>query len=335
MEPTQLDLALREAIYFEALKESEAAAALSITDTVIAAILTLLLRKGFTSFADVPKRQVNGLITEARQTITLTLDNGNAALVERMQRALMATVNVNRRLIEKTSGKLVKVKDYAGTKAGTSRLWKKIAGDIVPGTGMSPTELLKDFNRASIAMLITGIKRAYADKWTAKELVDYYKGTPRLKHKDGALNKMGNHIKTLTRTMLAHAKAYVVHELSKLFYDRYQWFSTIDSATTNVCRSRHKKIYEYGRGPRPPAHMNCRSIIVGIMGDLSNMAPASYWDWIRNQPLSFLKDVLTPAQVQAIASGAARARDYPQHRAVRGLTPSAYEGKFNRITSTE
>lgn len=151
------------------------------------------------------------------------------------------------------------------------------------------------------------------------------KGTPARNFKDGALNKLANNMRSYMHTALQHVSSFVSYNYDRLFYDRYQWISTIDSRTTDICRSRHKRIYEYGRGPRPPAHWRCRSRIVGISGDLSNQIPPNYYGWIREQPPGFLSTVLTPAQADAIAKQTARASDFASFANVKHLTPEQYK----------
>jgi SPP1 gp7 family putative phage head morphogenesis protein len=44
-----------------------------------------------------------------------------------------------------------------------------------------------------------------------------------------------------------------------------RWTSVLDSRTSFICASRDGEIYPIGKGPRPPAHPNCRSIMTPVI----------------------------------------------------------------------
>lgn len=331
MEPTEIDVALREAIYFEALKENEAEEATSYTDDVMAALIALLLKRGYTSFVDIRKTEFSGFLIEAKKALVAVLDKSEVALVERLQTVLAVVLDVHKRTSEAVSKRKIVNVDLSGAKAANKRLWDRITKDTIPGAGVSFLEMMKQFKGAVVTQLLQAAKRAYADKWKVDDFITFLKGTKKRNFKDGALNKIGNQLKTVVRTAMAQLRTRVAYEIGNILYSRYQWISTIDSATTDICRSRHLKIYEYGRGPVPPAHLNCRSIIVGTNGDLSNQIPRTYWDWIRQQPAAFLNDVLLPAQVNSIRNGSARAPDFPVFRNVRRVTPAQFGRATNNI----
>jgi hypothetical protein len=46
---------------------------------------------------------------------------------------------------------------------------------------------------------------------------------------------------------------------------KVQWVSTLDQATTPICRGRDGETYPVNSGPRPPAHIGCRSTTVPVL----------------------------------------------------------------------
>lgn len=44
-----------------------------------------------------------------------------------------------------------------------------------------------------------------------------------------------------------------------------RWTSTLDGRTTEVCMARDGEVYPIGKGPRAPAHFNCRSLMVAVL----------------------------------------------------------------------
>jgi SPP1 gp7 family putative phage head morphogenesis protein len=47
--------------------------------------------------------------------------------------------------------------------------------------------------------------------------------------------------------------------------DGLRWTAVLDSRTSLICSSRDGQIFQVGSGPRPPAHPNCRSIMVPVI----------------------------------------------------------------------
>ena len=112
----------------------------------------------------------------------------------------------------------------------------------------------------------------------------------------------------------------------------------MDGRTTAVCRARDGKIYPLGKGPRPPAHIGCRSLRVpsvktwkqlGVKeGDLLNerrfiadkrkfsdvpkserdllvgrTKAKSYNDWLKTQRRDFVEDVLGKTRAKLYLDG--------------------------------
>lgn len=322
--PTEVDVMLRQQIFFEAVKDNEADRAEEVTDAVVMALVGAMLKLGFTSFVGIPKSKLTELLTKTRELLSKQFDRLTLDFFDRMQTVLASTLTVTKKNYQFTSGKKVTAKDFNGSTGGNKRLWDKITRDLIPGTGHTPIELVKDFTRSTMAQVALLIKRAYAENWTTEQLVTAIRGTQRLGFKDGVARKIANQYKTVVRTMMQHIQSYLDYHIGKLIYDQYQWLSTLDAVTTAVCRSRHLKIYRYGKGPRPPAHHNCRSRIVGMAGDLSNQTARTFYEWLRGQPSQFLKAALTPREFAAIKNGTAKADDFKAFRNTRRLTAEQF-----------
>lgn len=322
--PTEVDVMLRQQIFFEAVKDNEADRAEEVTDAVIMALIGAMLKLGFTSFANVPKSKLTELLSSTRKLLTKQFDRLTVDFFDRMQTVLATTLTVTKKNYEFTSGKKITAKDFNGSVGGNKALWEKITRDLIPGVGHSPLELIKDFTRSTLTQVGLLLKRAYAENWTTEQLITAIRGTPRLGFKDGLARKIANQYKTIVRTMMQHLQSYLDYHIGRLIYDKYQWLSTLDSVTTAICRSRHLKIYAYGKGPRPPAHHNCRSRIVGMAGDLANQTARTFYEWLRGQPTEFLKAALTPKEFAAIKKGTVKADDFKAFRNTRRLTAEQF-----------
>jgi hypothetical protein len=106
---------------------------------------------------------------------------------------------------------------------------------------------------------------------------------------------------------------------------KYEWASTLDSRTTQQCKSLDGQEFEYGKGPLPPIHIRCRSSYAPVLNDefswLSEGATRaskdgyvdqneSYYDWLKKQPEDFQKVALGKTRAKLFRDG--------------GLSPDAF-----------
>jgi SPP1 gp7 family putative phage head morphogenesis protein len=77
-----------------------------------------------------------------------------------------------------------------------------------------------------------------------------------------------NQIITLVRTSInqvANAASQQVYESNQDITKKYRYIATLDTRTSAICRALDGKEFEYGKGPMPPQHFNCRSITVPVI----------------------------------------------------------------------
>jgi SPP1 gp7 family putative phage head morphogenesis protein len=129
--------------------------------------------------------------------------------------------------------------------------------------------------------------------------------------------------KAIVRTLITE----VTNDISLAVYaqypeitQRYQYVATLDTRTSDICIGLDGKTFEYGKGPVPPQHINCRSVIIprlpgvsleGTRASKDGPVPASlnYSQWLRGQSLN----------VQIEALGVARAMKFRQGRPLNEL----------------
>jgi SPP1 gp7 family putative phage head morphogenesis protein len=77
-----------------------------------------------------------------------------------------------------------------------------------------------------------------------------------------------NQIVTLVRTSInqvANAASQQVYEANQDITKKYRYVATLDTRTSSICRALDGKEFEYGKGPTPPQHFNCRSQTVAVI----------------------------------------------------------------------
>lgn len=91
----------------------------------------------------------------------------------------------------------------------------------------------------------------------------------------GAATKASNYqIMTLVRTSLNQVSNVASQQVYKANPDatkKYRYLATLDTRTSSRCRLLDQQIFEYGKGPEPPQHFNCRSRTVAEI-DYDNLS---------------------------------------------------------------
>jgi SPP1 gp7 family putative phage head morphogenesis protein len=126
-----------------------------------------------------------------------------------------------------------------------------------------------------------------------------------------------NQVQALIRTSInqvANAASQQVYEANQDITKKYRYVATLDSRTSAICRALDGREFEYGKGPKPPQHFNCRSTTVAVI-DYDNlpfdppprgkraaaggMVPAdqSYGQWLAKQSKATQAEVLGKSKV--------------------------------------
>jgi SPP1 gp7 family putative phage head morphogenesis protein len=124
-----------------------------------------------------------------------------------------------------------------------------------------------------------------------------------------------NQVIALVRTSInqvANTASQQVYEANQDITQRYRYVATLDTRTSAICRALDGREFEYGKGPMPPQHFNCRSTTVPII-DPDILPPSttatraskdgqvpinqSYGEWLAKQPRSVQADALGPGKV--------------------------------------
>ena len=124
-----------------------------------------------------------------------------------------------------------------------------------------------------------------------------------------------NQVMALVRTSInqvANTASQQVYEANQDITKKYRYVATLDSRTSSICAALDGREFEYGKGPMPPQHFNCRSTTVPIIdpdilppSTIAKRASAdgpvpintNYGQWLKDQPLKTQQDVLGPGKV--------------------------------------
>jgi len=218
-------------------------------------------------------------------------------------------------------------------------------------TGLDGGKLLKPFlngwTRSETMRVTNAIRLGYGQGQTNAEIVKAIRGTADQNFNDGILAVSNRNARSVVQTAIQHVATTARMETLKANKDvvpGYRWVSTLDRKTSAQCKGLDGRVFELGKGPLPPAHINCRSTTVpstrlsatfskgatrasvGDAGGGQVDAGLSYYDWLATQPASFQDAALGPVRGKLFRDG--------------GLPPAKFamlqlDSKFQPLTLEE
>lgn len=170
--------------------------------------------------------------------------------------------------------------------------------------------LINSWGDDEVSRLVMGVKSGFVEGLTTRQIIKNVVG-------DGGLADISQ------RNAIANGRTLVMHLANEARFATYQenddvvigytWVSTLDSRTSDICRSRDGQVYLFKdkNQPKPPAHYNCRSTTApklstefdifdqgatraskGADGGKQVAADTTYYDWLKLQPASYQDEVL-------------------------------------------
>jgi SPP1 gp7 family putative phage head morphogenesis protein len=317
---TEIDAYALHQVYLEGYKDGEADKADAMYEEIAAVIALLLLRWGYTSVGEIPKRKLNSFIAEVNKRVKIIFNKYANITLNDLKAFFSAELGI--------MGSLTGSGKTDVSKAGA--LWANILNRPISGVGVEPSTIFSVTIAAALAELVRAIKRGYADNQTIAELLASIVGTKARKFKDGLIAKLKRQWRTAVQTTIQHISSSVMFHVAALTHDHYTWIAILDSRTTEICRSRNGKTYAFADGPRPPAHWNCRSFIVPVtVAKLEDMP--TFYTWVKRQPATIQNDVLGAERGQRLRAGALKSSDLPGFDYTRPLTLAQYKDRLNKL----
>lgn len=166
--------------------------------------------------------------------------------------------------------------------------------------------LIDSWGADEVARLTMGVKSGFVEGLTTRQIIKNVVGA-------GGLADISK------RNAMANGRTLVMHLASEARFATYQenddvvigytWVSTLDSRTSDICRSRDGQVYLFKDRdqPKPPAHYNCRSTTAPKLSPEFDVfdkgatrasadgqvgADTTYYGWLKRQPAAYQDEVL-------------------------------------------
>lgn len=156
-------------------------------------------------------------------------------------------------------------------------------------------EHVDEFGRRRGAMIRDTIRRGFIQGDGVDDIIKRVRGTRSLRYKDGLMDVSRRTAETIVRTAISHTATAAREEVYKPnaeLIEGVQWVSVLDARTSSICRSRDGETYPVDKGPRPPAHPNCRSTTIPVLKGEPAIERVTYAEWLKTQDRETVEDVL-------------------------------------------
>lgn len=214
----------------------------------------------------------------------------------------------------------------------------------VRGTGGG--KLLKSFIKGWTSAereRVTGtIRQGFFEGQTNFQIIRNIRGTKSAGYKDGILATTNRNASTVVHTAIQHASSQARMEVAKANTDiveEIQIVATLDSKTSQQCRSLDGRRFPVTSGPRPPFHPNCRSTFI-MLTKLSEMfakgatraavgadgagqvnASLDYYNWLKDQPAAFQDEAIGPVRAKLFREGGLTVERFTELQLDRNFAP--------------
>jgi len=224
-------------------------------------------------------------------------------------------------------GKMVKNVDFVTPAPAQLLTSARVVPMSVQGITSKPLlkPFIKDWTVKSINQVNTVVQQGFAQGKTIQEMSLEIRGTKQQKFKNGVMAKINRDNRAIVRTAIQHvasvARTQTMLENSDVVKG-YEWVSTLDSRTTETCRSLDGREFQIGKGPLPPIHVNCRSTTVAVLDERFDFldkdakrpavgeekigqvpADKTYYDWLKTQSADFQNSVIGVTRGKLLRNG--------------------------------
>lgn len=322
---TTFDAYTRHQVYVEGYKNGQSQDAVTLYEEITAAIIISLNKLAINNMGELTKKAMLALTRDVTARVSKLFSKQIDLTTDQIKQFMNTDLNIMAALTQDASGKSVPVNTI-----NRETMWSKIYNDVIAGVGVSPGAAMSEAQAAAIAAIIQLLRSAWADNIDVAALTRQLVGTRALGYKDGLLHRQRRRFVTAIETTIQHVTTGVQFHMGRLVARSYVWCSILDSRTTEICRARNGLSYDYGKGPRPPAHWGCRSFTIPATIIKTEDIP-TFYTWVKRQPAGVQDDVLGPARGRELREGRIKSDQLPGFDRARPLTVSEYGDKLNKI----
>lgn len=331
------DLAVRYQVLLERLKQHEVQDFAKVFNQLDRATRDILLGLAVEDLGKLTRKELNKVLAELRQTnldlLTKAVEQFDENLAKIAAHSADFEVQTLRSVTETKRLKIVAIADAAA--------YQEAVAQPISATGQLLETFSAEWTKGEVNRLNNVVQRAWGEGWTINQLAQAIRGTKKLNYKDGILATSRRNAEAIGRTAIQHTASsgrIAVWSANRDIVSGYIWVSTLDSRTTQICRSLDRRRFDLGAGPRPPAHINCRSTTIAEVNKDLGLdfldegatrgskfgevdADLSYYDWLKQQPAAFQDEAIGKTRGALFRNGGLSADQFAALNLGRNFQP--------------
>lgn len=334
------DVATRVQVFVECVKLDQQAKLNAVLGQLSLQIIALLANVKFATLDGLSKAQLNALLSGLNRIQYTVYSAYTQGLIDELKAFMSGDLQVNQQVYATTYNEYddsetdilspQQSRDFLaayngpkplyGVSAATGNddsMWSAIKNAPIPANGIMLPAFVQQFSTYAQTNVINAVRKAYANNQPKQELIDDLteetkQGTA------GLIQRLSLNGGAMIATAMQHVASITALAVSSILYEKYGWFSVMDTHTTAICISRNGKVYRTAEGPLPPAHVGCRSHTAPIVGNsVSDLPSETFYQWAQQQP-KVVQDDISPANV-------------PNYKAKTPLSVAGFTGKVATI----
>lgn len=332
-----ITIASRHAVFLERLKSSQVKEFEPFLKELRDDIKKRLLEA---DISELNRARAEKLLAQIESSLTAILTGFTTALSKDLLDIGVYEAGFEARSLEKLIGKKLAIETVTPNpkqvKAALDQIPLSVNGELLEDT-------IQNFSGYEVNRLVGAIRKGYFEGQTTPQIIRTLTGTEANKYTDSVLAISQRNAETLVRTSIAHAsnvaRAQTWQENDDVV-DGYEWVSTLDSKTSQQCRSLDGKIFKIGKGPLPPIHPRCRSTTAPKLNEefayLSEGATRSskdgyvdanlsYYDWLKTQSKEFQDVALGDKMAKVFRDGGLTAAQFSKMNLDRNFKPLSFD----------
>lgn len=328
----QINAASRLQVIVERLKENQSRELSNEVLSLRGELNNLL--SSIDNVQDLTFGQVNDLVSESEAIVSNFFDNNYSQFLESFNREL---IDLGIETEQNTLNEVIESDNFEASVPTQDFVYNAFLETAMTDGSANGALLVSAYlltmYRKEAQRIGSSIRNSIDLGLSTNEVINTVLGTRSNNYADGTINVLRRNADSSMRTVSQHALNVSRMETDKdNGIDKYQFVATLDSKTSVQCRTLDelKEIYEFGKGPLPPMHQNCRSTIIAYIDNRRSQdysestraargqsgrtnrvdADLGYYDWLLLQPKSFQELAIGVDRTKLLRDGGLSATEF-------------------------
>lgn len=332
--------ATRHQVFLERYKAGEVRGWMTAVDNFAKATRDVLTALDEDKISDLTRAKLTKLLAELKEANEAALGKGVESFNEQLEKLAGYEASWEARALQTA---YYKPGALDLTIPNAQEAYKAAVAQPLSTSGARLNAFIDNWTTGEVTRINNVVQKAWGEGWTVQQLARTIRGTKALSYKDGIIATTRRNAEAVARTSIQHVASMgrqALWDANSDVVTGYRWVSTLDSRTTQQCRSLDGQTFKLGEGPVPPIHIGCRSTTVAELdpaldfldegatrASKDGYVPAnqSYYEWLKGQPPEFQKEAIGATRAKLFQNGGLTAEEFAKLNVNQSYEPLTLE----------